>query len=128
MRATISVLKPGAPNCFYVITSAENLTDADRARLAQRDGNEHIESPVRYDVMMEEDGFTDVELVDVTPQYSETLKAWKREWEADADAIIELIGGEEFARRMRNRSLDIAHAADGLLFRYRVFGIKPQPV
>lgn len=125
MRATRSVLKPGAPNCFYVITTAEDLTDAGRQRLAQRDGNEHLESPMRYDEMMQEAGFVDVELIDVTTQYSQTLMGWKHEWEAEADAIMELVGEKEFERRMRNRSLDIANAADGLLLRYRVFGIKP---
>jgi len=125
MRAIRSVLKLGAANCFYVITNADDLTDSDRDRLAQRDGNEHVESRVPYDVLMEEAGFVDVELTDVTSQYSETLRAWKREREANADAFIELVGEEEFARRIRNHDLDIASAADGLLRRYRVYGVKP---
>ena len=125
MRATRSVLKPGAPNCFYVIANAKDLTDADRERLAERDGNEHVESPVPYDMLMEEAGFVDVGLTDVTSQYVETLMGWKSEWEADADAFIELIGKREFLRRNRNRNLDIATTGDGLLRRYRVYGVKP---
>lgn len=125
LRATDSVLKPGAPNCFYVITTAGNLTDADRDRLAKREGNEHVESPVPYNVLMERAGFADIELTDVTIQYVETLKGWKRAWEADAAALIELVGEEEFARRLHNRTLDIANAEDGLVRRYRVFGTKP---
>lgn len=109
MRATYSVLKPGAPNCFYVITTAKDLTDAERERLAQRDGNEHVESRVPYDVLMDEAGFIE----------------WKREWEADADAFIELVGEEDFVRRIRNRNLDIVNTADGLLQRYQVYGVKP---
>ena len=125
MRAAQSVLKPGAPNCFYVITSAEDLTDEDRERLAQRDGNDHVESRVPYDVLMEKAGFIDIDLTDVTSQYAKTQLGWKREWEADADLFIELVGQEEFERRMRNRNLDIASTADGLLHRYRVYGVKP---
>ena len=125
MRATRLVLKPGAPNCFYVITTAEDLTDADRERLAQRDGNEHVESPVPYDVLMEEAGFAYIEVTDVTSQYAKTLMGWKREWEADADAFIELVGEKDFARGIRNSNLDIASTADGLLRRYRVYGVKP---
>ena len=125
LRATYSVLKPGAPNCFYVITTAEGLTDAERERLAQRDGNEHVESRVPYDVLMDEAGFIDIELTDVTSQYNKTLIEWKLEWEADAVAFIELVGEQEFVRRIRNRNLDIAHTADGLLQRFQVYGVKP---
>ena len=125
MRATHSVLKPGAANCFYVITTAENLSAAERERLARRDGNEHVESLVPYDVLMEEAGFIDVELTDVTSQYAKTLIEWKREWEGDADAFIELVGEQEFVRRINNRNLDIVNTADGLLQRYQVYGVKP---
>jgi len=125
MRATRSVLKPGASNCFYVITTADDLNETDRERLAQRDGNEHVESPVPYDMLMEEAGFVDIEVTDVTSQYIKTLRGWKSEWEAAANAFIDLVGKKEFARRIRNRNLDIATTGDGLLRRYRVYGVKP---
>ena len=125
MRATRSVLKPGASNCFYVITTADDLNETDRERLAQRDGNEHVESPVPYDMLMEEAGFVDIEVTDVTSQYIKTLSGWKSEWEAAANAFIDLVGKKEFARRIRNRNLDIASTADGLLRRFRVYGVKP---
>ena len=125
MRATHSVLKPGAANCFYVITKVENLSAAEGERLARRDGNEHVESRVPYDVLMEEAGFIDVELTDVTSQYAKTLIEWKREWEGDADAFIELVGEQEFVREINNRNLDIVNTADGLLQRYQVYGVKP---
>lgn len=125
LRATHSVLKPEAPNCFYVITDAGNLTDADRERLAKREGNEHVESPGPYNVLMEQAGFADIELTDATLQYVETLREWKQAWEADAEALIGLVGEEEFARRLHNRTLDIANAEDGLVRRYRVYGTKP---
>jgi cyclopropane fatty-acyl-phospholipid synthase-like methyltransferase len=108
-----------------VITTPGDLTDKERERLAQRDGNEHVESRVPYDVLMDEAGFIDVELTDVSDQYAKTLTEWKREWEADADAFIELVGEQEFIRRIRNRNLDIANTADGLLQRYQVYGVKP---
>jgi len=125
MRATRSVLKPGAVTCFYVIANADGLTDTDRERLAQRDGNEHVESPVPYDMLMEEAGFVDIKLTDVTSQFVKTLREWKSEWEAEADAFIDLFGEKEFARGIHNRNLDIASTADGLLRRYRVYGVKP---
>ncbi len=125
MRATFSVLKPGARHVFYVITTTEGLTHTDRARLAQRDGNEYVESAVGYDLLMSESGFVDIELVDVTPQYLETAKSWKMAWEEDAESFVALLGEEDYRTRMRNRSLDIAHAEDGLVKRYLVSGVKP---
>ena len=125
MRAAHRVLRPGAVHCFYVITSGRDLTEADRKRMAERDGNEHVESKVRYDVMMEEAGYTDVEITDKTAQYLETIQGWKSAWEEDADAFIELVGEEDFRRRLRNRDLDRGFVEDGLVARYRVSGIRP---
>lgn len=75
--------------------------------------------------MMEEAGFVEIEVADVTSEYTETIAGWKSEWEADADAFIELVGEEEFDRRIHNRILDLANAEDGLVQRLQLFGIKP---
>lgn len=125
LRATYSVLKPEARNCFYVITNAQELTDEERERLAERDGNEHVESPVPYDALMQEAGFVDIQVTDLTSAYLETLKRWKQAWEADADALIELVGEEDFLRRMHNRKVDIANVEDGIVRRCQVYGIRP---
>lgn len=127
LRATHSVLKPGAPTCFYVIANAIDLTDAGRKRIRERDGNDHLETPVPYEVLMQQAGFARIELADITSRYIETIRAWKEAWEDDADALIELVGEDEFARRLHNRRLDIANAEDGLTRRYRVSGTKDAP-
>ena len=119
-----SVLKPEAPTCFYVITNAKDLTDSDRERLRKRDGNDHLESPVPYKVLMQQAGFVNIQVTDVTPQYIKTLREWKTAWEADVDALIELVGEEEYTRRLGNRRLDIASAEDGLSVRHRVSATK----
>lgn len=125
MRAINSVLKPKGRHCFYVITTPQDLTDADRRRLALRDGNDYVESAVPYDSMMRTAGFVDVELTDVTAQFAETLQAWKREWLAEADALVRLLGEEEFNRRITNRTYDIENVDAGLNMRLRCFGVKP---
>ena len=125
LRATRQVLKPGAPDCFFVMSNARPLTDVDRDQLALRDGNEHVVAPEPYDVLMEKAGFDQIDVTDVTAQYAETLEDWKREWIAGEEALTELVGAEDYARRLRNRDLDIANVADGLLARYRVFGVNP---
>lgn len=78
-----------------------------------------------YDVLMNEAGFVDIQLTDLTSAYLETLKGWKQAGEADADALIDLVGEEDYSRRMHNRTLDIANAEDRIVRRYRVYGTRP---
>lgn len=126
MRAIRSVLKPGGRHCFYVIATRSDLTDAGRRRLAKRDGNEHVESQTPYDELMESAGFTDIAVNDVSDAFLETQRCWSQEWESDARALIDLLGEDEFSRRIRNRRLDIASVEDGLLLRLRVTGSRPR--
>ena len=125
LRAVHRVLRPGAGFCFFVIANTNPLTDADRAKLARRQGNDHVETPAPYDRLMEDAGFVDIELVDVTRQYAETTNKWKQAWEEDARSFINLIGEDEYLRKIRNRELDTAFVEQGLLSRYRVYGVKP---
>ena len=125
LRAVHQVLRPGAPFCYFVIANNSPLTDADRALLAQRQGNDYVETPAPYDRMMEEAGYVDVELLDVTPQYAETTIKWKRAWEEDAESFIQLVGEDEYLRKIHDRELDLAFIEQGLLSRYRVYGAKP---
>lgn len=74
---------------------------------------------------MHRSGFVDIEVTDVTPAYIATVMAWKRAWETDSDALIDLVGEDEYMRRINNRSIDIANARDGLVRRYRIYGTKP---
>lgn len=125
MRATQAVLKPGARACFYTITSRPGLTPAERERLHRRDGYEHAESEIPYDEMMDMAGFTDIELTDVTPGYLDTLIEWRRAWSVDEARLRDLLGDDEFDRRVGNRSLDIDNVRAGILRRYRALGVKP---
>lgn len=124
LRATYQALKPGGRNCYYVIATKEDLSPADRAQIAKRDGNEYVESPTPYRRLMEQSGFAEVEVIDVSEEFVETIAAWKRQWEAEADSLIGLLGEEEFSRKIHNRVLDLASAEEGLLKRFRVSGRK----
>ena len=124
LRATYRALKPGGRNCFFVIATKVDLSHSDRAKIRKRDGNEHVESPAPYGRLMEEAGFADLEVLDVSKEFLGTIAAWKREWEAEADSLIELLGEEEFSQKIHNRELDLASAEAGLLKRFRVFGVK----
>lgn len=124
LRASHLALKPHAPTCFFVIATATDLTSAGRARINEREGNDHLESPQPYGSLMEHAGFVDASVVDVTSQYIETIRGWKSAWEDDAEALTELVGEEEYDRRLLDRGFDIANAEDGLTVRYRVSGTK----
>jgi len=124
LRAIRAALRPGGRLGFYVIATAEGITDTDRALLARRDGNDHVEAAFPYDRMLSETGFGDVEVTDVTTAFAETLEAWKREWEAEAVSLAAVFGEAEFLRKLENRSLDIEHTRTGLLRRFRVLAVK----
>lgn len=126
LRATHRVLRPQGRLCFFVIVNPAPLTDAQRARLAERDGNEHVESKLAYEEMLTASGFGDVEVLDMTAEYIETIKAWKAAWEGESADLIELLGEEEFSHRLHNRDLDIANAEDGLLCRVRCTAVKKE--
>lgn len=125
MRAIYSVLKPGGRHCYFVIGTDGALGDLERGRLALRDGSEFVESPIPYDMLMEQAGFIDVETVDVSAEYAETLHAWRRTMLADAETLNDLLGESEFERRLQNRTYDIEHVEDGLTRRWRCSGVKP---
>lgn len=123
LRALHSALKPDGRLGLYVIATSEAITETDRALLARRDGNDHVEAPLPYDEMLSQAGFVDIDLTDVSAEFVNTLAGWKREWEAEADSLIEVFGEAEFTRKLENRRLDIAHTEAGLLRRYRVYGV-----
>lgn len=125
MRAIYSTLKPRGRHCYFVIGTDGALSDRERERLALRDGNDYVESPIPYDTLMEQAGFVDFSMIDVSAEYAETLRAWKRAMLADADAFKDLLGEEQFERRLQNRTYDIEHVEDGLTRRWRCSGAKP---
>ena len=124
LRATHSALKSGGRLGFYVIAAAEGIDETGRELLARRDGNDHVEAPSPYGTLLSHAGFGDIEVIDVTEDFAETVRAWKEAWEAEAPSLIEVFGEAEFARKIENRSYDIAHIEQGLLRRFGVFGVK----
>ena len=125
MRATNQALKPGGRFVFYVIYVSAGLNDAQLARIANRDGNEHVGAEAGYDVLMSDAGFEHVEAEDVTAQYLDTLQHWRRVRVRDKDDFVELIGEQDYDDRMRRMDSDIANVRDGLLQRQLVSGVKP---
>ena len=108
---------------FYAITLASGLSAEERRR-AIRDGNEHVGADPGYEDLMTQAGFVDIEVVDVTDSYRVTMEAWSNAWAADSDALVKLLGQQEYELRHELREVAIAAIRDKLLMRYRVSGVK----
>jgi hypothetical protein len=108
---------------FYAITLASGLSAEERRR-AIRDGNEHVGADPGYENLMTQAGFVNIEIVDVTDSYRVAMEAWANAWAADSDALMTLLGHQEYELRKELREVDIAAVRDKLLMRYRVSGVK----
>ena len=124
LRAVEAALKPNGRHVFYAITLTAGISDEERAR-AIRLGNEHVDAGPGHAVLMEQAGFDQVEVTDVSDGYLVTMERWTRAWQDDSVALSELVGDEEYQARMERQAVDIAAVKEGLLKRYLVSGVKP---
>lgn len=124
LRAVEAALKPNGRHVFYAITLTGGISAEEKAR-AIRLGNEHVDAGPGYAALMEQAGFDQVEVTEVSEGYLVTLERWTRAWHDDSIALSELVGDEEYQAGMERREVDIAAVEEGLLKRYLVSGVKP---
>ena len=68
-------------------------------------------------------GFVDVEEIDRTPEYLETLRAWYDRYEEHAAAVIALISRELFDERQEARRAALAATEAGHQRRVLILGV-----
>jgi hypothetical protein len=124
LRACRRVLKPRGGICFAVIAHADGLT-ADETAAAVRAGPDHAAAGPGYRRLMAAAGFDHVAVSDVTYAYLVTLQAWVREWDAEADDLVRVVGAADFVERQTKRRRAITAARTGLLRRYLVTAAHP---
>ena len=106
----------GARMAFSVIAPAPCLSEAER-RIAVESGPPHADVPADYAQLLGETSWRLLERIDVTGDFMQSLRVELEAIEAGKDALIELLGGDEYYMRKRRRSDTIGAVAAGLLKR-----------
>ena len=123
LPAKLSVLREcrrvaghGARMAFSVIAPAPSLSEAGR-RIAVESGPPHVDVSADYALLLGETSWRVLERIDVTGEFMQSLRTELEAIEAGKDALIELLGGDEYDMRKQRRNGTIAAVADGLLRR-----------
>ena len=124
LRATHRVLKRGGRLAFTVLAFRDGITDDEIARTGTL-APELFDAGPGYPTLLEQAGFADVAVDDVTPVYRETVAAWIRAWRDEGEGIEELVGTEEYEERRDRMNVALAAIDEGLRKRYLVTGVKP---
>lgn len=102
---------------FTTIVPAPGLSRTDRRHVAQV-GPSDVLVRTSYPSLLGSAGFVNVIADDVTAAYRSTLVAWLHETERRADAVIAVVGPDEFAERQHRRTGALAAVDAGVLQRW----------
>jgi Nitroreductase family len=116
LRATFRALRPGARTGFSVIFPTAGLRAAE-ARRAIDAGPPHCRLRTSYPSMLHSAGFVDIEEHDLTTDYHATATRKLDLAEQFADAMIDMLGRQDFDDMQADRRHAVAAIADGLLRR-----------
>lgn len=122
LRACNRVLKPGGRLVFLVIAAAVGLVAADLERALEVG---HVDAGPGYPTLVEQAGFIDAEVTEVTDVYLATLQNWYQAYQDETQALHELIGEEDYEDRQSRRVRNMATVGDGLVRRYLVSAQRP---
>ncbi len=88
------------------------------------DGAE-VSSAADYQALIEEAGFSAIDIVDLTDEYEATTAAWIREWSSTEDELIEVMGRELYEERQELRRTGLAAVRAGTRHRILFTAIRP---
>lgn len=121
LRAANRVLIPGSRLACFVVAVADGLCAADRVRAIEA-GPESVEAGPGYPSLMEDAGFVDVKIVDVTADYATTLSQSITARDVERPDLEELLGPDRFAEGQASRRRELEAVNAGLLRRYLITG------
>jgi hypothetical protein len=115
LRALKQLLRPGGGIAYTTIFVTPGLDHARRRR-ARRSGPRAVGSRTDQRQLLLSAGFTDIDMVDLTPEWSRTARGWLEGWSANQ---TELSARESpaFAQRQQERQTQLRAIDDGLLQR-----------
>jgi len=116
LRSCRRVTRDGARMAFTTIALAPSLTDAER-RIATESGPRFMEGDEDYGAMLARSGWSLQERVDLTASYLSSMQSELDGMKTRADALAEVFGRDELARRMQRQQAAVAAIAAGLVQR-----------
>ena len=102
---------------FSVIALARTPTTDDERRLLEQSGPPYPDAGADYAVLLFETGWSGVERIDVTAEFAHCMDVLLQEYDAQRDALIDFLGGEDYADRLERRLSTRAAVSRGLLKR-----------
>lgn len=123
LRASHRVLRKGGVMSFLVISLPEGV-GSERLPRPVDFGPDWVDAGDDYASLAREAGFDDVEIVDVTSEYLDTLEASIRAWEVEKETLEHLLGAEQVSDRMNRRTRSRGAVREGLLRRYLLTAVR----
>jgi len=124
LRACRRVLKKDAPLAFYVVAVADGLS-ARQIERGIESGPPHADAGPGYGILLREAGFSNIEFVDVTDEYADTLTKSILVRESEANHLIDLIGEDMFTESQARRRSELDAVHSGILRRHLVSAVRP---
>jgi hypothetical protein len=109
---------------FLTIEPAAHLS-GDRLQRAIENGPPEVAVETPHEQMLASVGFTDIEGVDVTVEFSRTHQAWVDAWRAHEQELVGLLGVEVLNERNTERQAIRAALDEGLLRRTLYIARRP---
>ena len=125
LRALKQLLRPGGRIAYTTIFVTPGL-DPIRRRRARRSGPRAVGSRSDQRQLLVSAGFADIEVLDVTPQWAHTARAWLAGWAANEAELTTLESPAAFAQRQRERQTQLRAIDDGLLRRALFSAARPR--
>ena len=124
LRACRRVLKKDVPLAFFVVALADGLSARQTERGIEA-GPPHADAGPGYGLLLREAGFSDIELVDVTDEYADTLTKSILVRESEANQLVDLIGEDMFTESQARRRSELDAVHSGILRRHLVSAVRP---
>jgi cyclopropane fatty-acyl-phospholipid synthase-like methyltransferase len=124
LQATRRMLRPGGRTAFFTIYVPNELSPALR-RWALSAAPRYGWSRAAHVQLMRSAGFVDIEEVDATNEYLDTLRGWYERSAEREDELVGLWGAELFVDRQRDRHNAMEAVEAGVQRRVLITGTRP---
>jgi ubiquinone/menaquinone biosynthesis C-methylase UbiE len=107
----------GARMTFFVIEPAPDLSDADHERAIEA-GPPFVDLNGTYSELLEQSGWQQLERIDITETFAETLQKEAAGIKKHAVALEEALGTEEFGEMLESSDTGVATVTERILQRF----------